>query len=205
MDPWEKKKWLVVLALVLICAGGSLWQERKSLPEGPEPQSVVQQETAPKEKPPRITIYISGAVQEPGLYQVPPGVRFQEALAEAGGVTEEADLTRVNLARKCKDGCQINVPFQKKSARKTGNYSGSRKEAPSAGRGEVPSQGAARRINLNQAGVEELTELPGIGPALARRIVEYRQGQPFRKVEELQQVPGIGPAKFRKLQDQVEV
>ena len=67
MDPWEKKKWLVVLALVLICAGGSLWQERKSLPEGPEPQSVVQQETAPKIKPPRITICITGAVQEPGL------------------------------------------------------------------------------------------------------------------------------------------
>lgn len=66
MDPWEKKKWLVVLALVFVCVGGSIWQERKALPEGPEPQAVVQQEKATKEKPPRITIYISGAVQEPG-------------------------------------------------------------------------------------------------------------------------------------------
>lgn len=52
MDPWEKKKWLVVLALVFVCVGGSIWQERKALPEGPEPQAVVQQEKATKEKPP---------------------------------------------------------------------------------------------------------------------------------------------------------
>lgn len=156
-------------------------------------------------KAPRITIYISGAVQEPGLYQVPPGIRFQEALAEAGGVTEEADLTRVNLARKCKDGCQINVPFLKKKAQKAGTAPSSREAVPSAGAGNGPGQGAARRINLNQAGVEELTELPGIGPALARRIVEYRKTQPFRKAEDLQQVSGIGPAKFQKLREWVEV
>ncbi len=205
MDPWEKKKWLVVLALVFVCVGGSIWQERKALPEGPGPQAVVQQEKATKEKPPRITIYISGAVQEPGLYQVPPGIRFQEALAEAGGVTEEADLTRVNLARKCKDGCQINVPFLKKKAQKAGAAPSSREAVPFAGAGNGPGQGAARRINLNQAGVEELTELPGIGPALARRIVEYRKTQPFRKAEDLQQVSGIGPAKFQKLREWVEV
>lgn len=205
MDPWEKKKWLVVLAIVFVCVGGSIWQERNALPEGPEPQAVVQQEKATKEKLPRITIYISGAVQEPGLYQVPPGIRFQEALAEAGGVTEEADLTRVNLARKCKDGCQINVPFLKKKAQKAGTAPSSREAVPSAGAGNGPGQGAARRINLNQAGVEELTELPGIGPALARRIVEYRKTQPFRKAEDLQQVSGIGPAKFQKLREWVEV
>ena len=205
MDPWEKKKWLVVLALVFVCVGGSIWQERKALPEGPEPQAVVQQEKATKEKPPRITIYISGAVQEPGLYQVPPGIRFQEALAEAGGVTEEADLTRVNLARKCKDGCQINVPFLKKKAQKAGTAPSSREAVPSAGAGNGPGPGAARRINLTQAGVEVLTELPGIGPALARRIVEYRKTQPFRKAEDLQQVSGIGPAKFQKLREWVEV
>ena len=147
----------------------------------------------------------SGAVQEPGLYQVPPGIRFQEALAEAGGVTEEADLTRVNLARKCKDGCQINVPFLKKKAQKAGTAPSNREAVPSAGAGNGPGQGTARRINLNQAGVEELTELPGIGPALARRIVEYRKTQPFRKAEDLQQVSGIGPAKFQKLREWVEV
>ncbi|WP_278675165.1 helix-hairpin-helix domain-containing protein [Acidaminococcus fermentans] len=204
MDPWEKKKWLVVLALVLVCAGGSLWQAGEVRTERSETLSAVRPEKAPTEKKKRITIYISGAVQEPGLYQVPPGLRFQEALAEAGGVTAEADLTRVNLARKCKDGSQINVPFLKKNTRKTGNSSG-RKDPPPASIGKKTGQGAAGKINLNQAGIEELTELPGIGPALARRIVEYRQAQPFQKIEDLQQVSGIGPAKFRKLRDQVEV
>lgn len=140
MDPWEKKKWLVVLALVFVCVGGSIWQERKALPEGPEPQAVVQQEKATKEKPPRITIYISGAVQEPGLYQVPPGIRFQEALAEAGGVTEEADLTRVNLARKCKDGCQINVPFLKKKPKRLGQLPAAGKLSPLPGQGMVQAR-----------------------------------------------------------------
>lgn len=205
MDPWEKKKWLVVLALVLVCAGGSLWQAGEVRTERPETLSAVQPEKAPTEKKKRITIYISGAVQEPGLYQVPPGIRFQEALAEAGGVTEEADLTRVNLARKCKDGSQINVPFLKKNARKTGNSSGRKDTPPPPAVGKKTGPGAAGKINLNQAGIEELTELPGIGPALAQRIVEYRQAQPFQKIEDLQRVSGIGPAKFRKLRDQVEV
>ena len=97
MDPWEKKKWLVVLALVLVCAGGSLWQAGEVRTERPETLSAVQPEKAPTEKKKRITIYISGAVQEPGLYQVPPGIRFQEALAEAGGVTEEAPASSARL------------------------------------------------------------------------------------------------------------
>ena len=60
-------------------------------------------------------------------------------------------------------------------------------------------------MNLNTADEAQLTTLPGIGPSLARRILQYRQQKPFQRVEDLQQVPGIGPAKFRRLADQVEV
>ena len=215
MDPWEKKKWLAVVALVLLCVTGSWWQSRENVPE----KSVVQATEAgvpeKREKIAKITVYISGAVQEPGLYQVKPGIRYQEALEEAGGATKEADLTRVNLAKKCKDGSQVNVPYLKTSIRKrsTGRASADQREPgqdAKGGAGETAQSGRGtekdnRRINLNRAGEEELTRLPGIGPALARRIVEYRQQAPFRRVEDLQQVSGIGPSKFQRLKPLVEV
>lgn len=216
MDPWEKKKWAVVVVLVALCVGGSFWATRETVPEAAEIPSERPSVTVPADKPKNITIYISGAVREPGLYQVKPGIRYQEALAEAGGATEEADLTKVNLAKKCKDGSHVNVPLLKKSARKPvqtrtvdptgGETPGTGTVNPAAEADSVlPPPVAAGRVNLNQAGVEELTGLPGIGPALARRIVEYRRQQPFRSPEDLQNVSGIGPSKFQRLRALVEV
>lgn len=209
MDPWEKKKWLVVLAIVLCCVAGGLWQSRSRTVESPGGQAQAQVAAPRPEKKARVTIYISGAVQSPGLYQVEPGIRYQEALEVAGGATEEADLTRVNLAKKCKDGSQVNVPFLKKSSRRS---SGTRTISAGSGNGggsgrasEELTTSAGGKVNLNTADEAQLTTLPGIGPSLARRIIQYRQQKPFQRVEDLQQVSGIGPAKFRRLADQVEV
>lgn len=207
MDPWEKKKWLVVLAIVLGCVAGGLWQSRSRTPEPAAGQAQVA-EPRPEKKA-RATIYISGAVQSPGLYQVEPGIRYQEALDVAGGATEDADLTRVNLAKKCKDGSQVNVPFLKKNSRRS---SGTRTISAGSGNGggsgrasEEPIAATGGKVNLNTADEAQLTTLPGIGPSLARRIIQYRQQKPFQRVEDLQQVSGIGPAKFRRLAGQVEV
>lgn len=207
MDPWEKKKWLVVLAIVLGCVAGGLWQSRSRTPEPAAGQAQAQVAEPRPEKKARVTIYISGAVQSPGLYQVEPGIRYQEALEVAGGATEEADLTRVNLAKKCKDGSQVNVPFLKKSSRRS---SGTRTISEGSGNGggsgsTSEGQAAGGKVNLNTADEAQLTTLPGIGPSLARRIIQYRQQKPFQRAEDLQQVSGIGPAKFRRLAGQVEV
>lgn len=211
MDPWEKKKWLVVLGIVLCCVAGSLWQSRNRTPETGTGQAEAQMAEPRQEKKALATVYISGAVQNPGLYQVEPGIRYQEALKAAGGVTEEADLARVNLAKKCRDGSQVNVPFLKKSSRRSRG-----KENPPGEDGKEKSAAAASgeasaasetvgRVNLNTADEAQLTALPGIGPSLARRIILYRQQKPFRRVEDLQQVSGIGSAKFRNLAGRVEV
>lgn len=201
MNPWEKKKWLAVAALVLVCVGGSLYMAAPK-PAG-EPIAAEVSVKEEKTAKPQAVVYISGAVVRPGLYPVEAGIRFQEALEKAGGPTEDADLTKVNLAKKCKDGTQINVPF-KKAAKKnqTGaaqKNSGKKETAPEK------TAPAGEKINLNQAPAEALESLPGIGPALARRIVEHRQKQPFARVEDLQQVSGIGPAKFSRLRDLLEV
>lgn len=214
MDPWEKKKWLVVLGIVLCCVAGGLWQSRSRVPETTAGQAEAQVAVPHPEKKARATIYISGAVQNPGLYQVEPGIRYQEALEVAGGATEEADLTRVNLARKCKDGSQVNVPFLKKNSRRGRAVGSISTSSGEEGQGETvirasgeqePLSATGEKVNLNTATEARLTTLPGIGPSLARRIILYRQQKPFQRVEDLLQVPGIGPAKLRRLADQVEV
>lgn len=214
MDPWERKKWLVILGIVLCCAAGGLWHSRSQTREPQGSQAEAQVVAVRPERKARVTIYISGAVQNPGLYQVEPGIRYQEALEVAGGVTEEADLTRVNLARKCKDGSQVNVPFLKKSSRRNRGNSGTTpvsgvSEGRSAGDGAFeeasPGPVPGGKVNLNTADEAQLSTLPGIGPSLARRIILYRQQKPFQRVEDLLQVSGIGPAKLRRLADQVEV
>lgn len=209
MDPWEKKKWLVVLGIVLCCVAGGLWQSRSRTPETGSAQAEAQVAAPRPEKKAKATIYISGAVQSPGLYQVEPGIRYQEALEVAGGATEEADLTRVNLAKKCRDGSQVNVPFLKKSSRRSSGAGGAVSASSSgAGAGDTGSYGepaGGGKVNLNTADEAQLITLPGIGPSLARRIIQYRQQKPFQRVEDLQQVSGIGPAKFRGLAGRVEV
>lgn len=211
MDPWEKKKWLVVLGIVLCCVAGGLWQSRNRTPETGTGQAEAQMAEPRQEKKALATVYISGAVQNPGLYQVEPGIRYQEALKAAGGVTEEADLARVNLAKKCRDGSQVNVPFLKKSSRRSRGKEnppgedGKEKSAATASGEASAASDTVGRVNLNTADEAQLIALPGIGPSLARRIILYRQQKPFRRVEDLQQVSGIGSAKFRNLAGRVEV
>lgn len=138
-------------------------------------------------------VHVAGAVHRPGLYRMPPGSRVDDAIRLAGGATADADLNSLNLATKVKDGDKVLVPQR-------GQSQGAGEAAAAGG----PSQ--TQQINLNTATAEQLDALPGIGPALAQRIVAYReQHGGFRTVDELQKVPGIGPAKFEQVKDLVTV
>lgn len=206
MNRWEKKKWLVICCLVLICTAGGLWAARpKDLAEGQmvpvaeEPSGIV------PDGDKKLCVYVTGAVAQPGMYYASARARYGDVIRLAGGLTEQADVNRVNLAKKCKDGCQIHVPEYKpkggkRSAGKTAT--GRREQDQSAARAAIREQG---KVNINQASARELESLPGIGPALAQRIIQYRLKKRFMTVKDLQQVPGIGPAKLRALADRVEV
>jgi competence protein ComEA len=137
-------------------------------------------------------VHVAGAVNRPGLYRLAPGSRVDDAIRIAGGPTADADLNALNLATKVKDGDKVLVPKRGEAA------------AGSDGGGAGPGQ--SQTVNLNTATADQLDALPGIGPALAQRIVAYReQHGGFRTVDELQKVPGIGPSKFAQLKDLVTV
>lgn len=156
-----------------------------------------------------IRVYVSGAVLEPGLYDIPMGSRAEVAISAAGGMTEAADSTRVNLARKLKDGNQVNVPALKGSGKSSlpkqfakATQSAGKKSSRQTVR-DVATSGA--KVKINSASVSELQTLPGIGPALAQRMVETRNQGRFSSVEDLRRVPGIGKAKLERLRAYVEV
>ena len=139
-----------------------------------------------------VYVHVLGAVSAPGLYVLALDARVVDAVAAAGGTTDEADLTAVNLARPLTDGEQIVVPVAG-----AGEQGG-----PAQGAG-VPSDG---RIDLNTADQAALETLPRIGPALARRIIDWRdENGRFSSVDDLLAVPGIGEKLLDGIRDAVRV
>lgn len=138
---------------------------------------------------PSLFVHVVGAVRRPGLFRLKEGARVADAVGRAGGPTRRADLSAVNLAAPLADGQQVLVP-----RRGPGGAA-----AVLAG---GPSPGA--KVSLASATVEQLDELPGIGPVTAQKIVDWRTTHgPFRSVEDLDDIPGIGPARIEQLRDLV--
>lgn len=179
------------------------------------PQSAQGAVTSKAVQAKTVRVQVSGAVLEPGVYDIPVNCRVEEAIAAAGGMTENADSERVNLVRKVRDGMQIRVPVQKaartsrtqrKSAQaKSGLSESASGKSSSAKAGSGRNNSMMQNVRINSASAGELQQLPGIGPALAQRIVDTRNSGRFRSVEDLLRVPGIGKAKLAKLRDYVEV
>jgi competence protein ComEA len=142
--------------------------------------------TLPTPTPEPVTVSVQGAVQRPGSYTLPPGSLVDDAVRLAGGPAAEADLARINLARELKDEDLVYVP-------RVGEI------LPTATPYGLSADG---KIDINLADVALLETLPGIGPALAQRIVEYREmNGPFEMIEQLQEVEGIGPAILERIRD----
>lgn len=214
----KSKKLIFIAVLLTGCIITSLISTKdkaKTLPASNLPQSAQSAVTSKAVQAKTVRVQVSGAVLEPGIYDVPASCRVEEAIAAAGGLTENADSERVNLVRKVRDGMQIRVPVQKaartsrtqrKSAQATAGYSASStKKVGSTRAGAEKNNSAVQSVRINSASVSELQQLPGIGPALAQRIVETRNSGRFTSVEDLLRVPGIGKAKLAKLRDYVEV
>jgi competence protein ComEA len=136
----------------------------------------------------RVVVHVVGAVRRAGLFRLPEGARVADALVRAGGPTRRADLTAVNLASPLVDGQQIVVPLR----------------GPPGSESTIDAPATGAKVSLASATLEQLDELPGIGPVTAQKIVDWRATHgPFRSVEDLDDVPGIGPARIEQLRDLV--
>lgn len=177
-----------------------------------------------------VRVHVAGAVNNPGVYTLPAQGRAVDAIAAASGAAADADLDRVNLAGALSDGVQIYVPHRGETAAPAqiqpngGTANAGQGNAANGAAQNGPSQGGAQPqpartltpagsaqkgsapVNINTATAEELQTLPRIGPAMAQRIIAWREAHGgFRSVDELDAVPGIGPSMLENLRPLVTV
>ena len=191
--------WLVsgVLLGAIVAVAGMTLMERTQpaaieiLPAEPSPTPV------PSATPGPLHVYITGAVSNPAVYELPAGSIVADVVDAAGNFGDEAAKELINLALPLSDGMHIHVP--------------ERIEVELEVVSTPPVVSAAREItgaavNINSAGVQDLETLPGVGPATAQNIVDYREANgPFTRIEEIMDVSGVGPAKFEQMKELITV
>ena len=189
--PFTRRQLLIaaLLAGVLLLVAGRYFATAGTPSADAQPARVpVAQRVLPAQ---RLVVHVVGAVRRPGLYRLDQGDRIADAVRHAGGATRAADLTAVNLAAPLADGAQVLVP----------------QRLPVAGGSAPASAGSAAPagpVRLNTATLEQLDELPGVGPVTAQKILDYRASHgAFASVDELDAIVGIGPARLDQLREVV--
>lgn len=182
----ERYRTAAVLVLLGLIAMGLFVLFSKQTGQGEPLQILLPTPTGTSRE--EIKVYVSGAVQRPGVYELRTGDRVEDALRAAGGPSAEADLERVNLALRVRDEQQVDIPR----------------------RGEEQAAGAAlqepQKINVNTAPAELLDTLPGIGQVRSQRIVESRTKEgPFRSAQELVERKLIPASTYEEIKDRITV
>jgi competence protein ComEA len=182
MNKW----WLAGFIIVGLLLGAGILMLVTQPPRG-EPIKLL---PAPTQSP--IMVYVSGEVDQPGLYMLPPNSRIDDAIRAAGGFSALADSNGLNLAKFIEDGEQIDVPGL--------NIPDTIVRLPGL------DQPALNLVNINLATLEQLDALPEIGPITAQNIIDFRKANgPFGRIEDILDVPGIGPKTFDQLKDLITV
>ncbi|HTY73823.1 MAG TPA: ComEA family DNA-binding protein, partial [Actinomycetes bacterium] len=186
-------------AAAVALALGALWRSHATpapltaLSSAPSATSAPAAAPRASSSPAVVVVDVAGKVRRPGVVRLPAGSRVVDALRAAGGALRGVDLTDLNLARALQDGEQVVV----------GSTVGTASAPPAPGAAAAASPA---RVNLNAATLADLETLPGIGPALGQRILDWRSAHGrFSSVQELREVSGIGDARFAVLAPRVSV
>ena len=153
----------------------------------------------------KIVVHITGEVKRPGVVRVNEGSRIEDIIEAAGGLTENADITNVNLAYIVEDGIKIRIPSNEDDELSKNEYI-----TEDSGENIIIEDESRETsgiiVNINTATQTEFEELPGIGPSIASRIVEYReQNGKFKTIEDIKNVTGIGDNKFENIKEYIKV
>ncbi len=204
----NKKKIIVFILILLICPIVLiikdkleskediyvLTEKEKSLDESMEEQEIKKEENNITNK--EITVYVSGAVNKPGIVTLNEGDRLATAVEKVGGTTQKADLNGINMAIKLKDEMHYIIP------RIGDEVKDSASEVISDGNFNQDEPSKTSQININTATIEELDKLPGVGEATANKIVNHRsESGEFKSIEEIKNVNGIGDKKFEEMKN----
>ena len=201
--PMFRKSMIVLLLIALVAGGGALY--------GMQAQSdatVLDTATQPAassgdggtSQDGGLTVYVTGAVNQPGVVTVATGARIADAVNACGGLSPDADGEAINMAQAVKDGQQIRVP-----AKGAQNAAANGATTAKTG-GSASSADMGGLVNINTADEKALDTLPGVGPATAQKIIEYRENEgAFQSPEDIMKVRGIGKAKYEKMKDKITI
>ncbi len=179
----EQRRALIAISLVAILIAGVLFlSSRGEAVETPAIKVIENTESK------MLLVHVAGEVKRPGVYPVIDGSRVVDALSAAGGAKKGVDLSVINLARKVVDGEQIYLGVKPEEKKK------------------VSSKSFSGTVYVNRASVSQFESLSGIGPVLARRIVDFRSANgPFVDIADLQKVPGIGEKTFERIKSRLSL
>lgn len=142
---------------------------------------------------------IDGCVNKPGVYSFKKDDRIKDIVELAGGFTQDADTKSVNLAMKLKDEMKINIPSKSETSKEQNN------DTQSSDLVTIRDNNSSNLVNINTADSNKLQTLPGIGPSKAKKIIEFREKNQFKKIEEIKNVDGIGDKTFESLKSLITI
>lgn len=157
----------------------------------------------------KIKVYITGEINKPGIYELAENSRICDVIEQAGGIKEDANIDDINLAEIIEDGIKIDIPrkTEEKDDKKT-NYDSTKENSNleiDKKTDTIKTKESNAKININTATQTELETLPGIGPSIACKIIEYRkENGKFKNAEDIKNVGGIGIAKYEKIKNLIK-
>lgn len=209
----KKRKIFFFIMIIIICVGVMIIKDKINsdsnegvyvLSEEDNKMSVNEENSNTKKEKEvenistkEVTVYVSGAINNPGIVTLNQGDRLSDAVDKLGGMTEDADFNQVNLAIKVEDEKHYIIP-----------KIGEKIEIPVEQRQEsaLENKENSTKININSATIEELDTLPGVGEATANKILNYRnENGKFNSIEEIKNVNGIGDKKYEEIKDLISV